>query len=94
LGGFASAEPAPCSGSRSSQPKFTGNDDRVVHGKEIMAIFAGLFLNQVPFTLEDLEKAGVSRGPINDFAQVFGGRHVRERGMRSRWSIPSNPRCR
>ncbi len=48
------------------------NNDRVVHGKEIMAIFAGLFLKKpVAYWLEELEKAGVPSGPINNFEQVF-----------------------
>jgi crotonobetainyl-CoA:carnitine CoA-transferase CaiB-like acyl-CoA transferase len=65
-----------------ANPKFKENNDRVVHGKEIMAIFAGLFLkNRVEYWLEELEKAGVPSGPVNDFAQVFANPHVRERGM-------------
>ena len=61
-------------GSPDSRPTrdFVKNNDRVVHGKEIMAIFAGLFLKKpVAYWLEELEKAGVPCGPINDFAQVF-----------------------
>ena len=62
--------------------KFLKNNDRVVHGKEIMAIFAGLFLkNKVGYWLDELEKAGVPSGPVNDFAQVFADEHVRSRGM-------------
>jgi crotonobetainyl-CoA:carnitine CoA-transferase CaiB-like acyl-CoA transferase len=62
--------------------KFLKNNDRVVHGKEIMAIFAGLFLkNKVGYWLEELEKAGIPCGPVNDFAQVFADPHVRSRGM-------------
>jgi crotonobetainyl-CoA:carnitine CoA-transferase CaiB-like acyl-CoA transferase len=65
-----------------TNPKFLRNNDRVVHGKEIMAIFAGLFLkNKVGYWLEELEKAGVPSGPINDFAQVFSDPHVQSRGM-------------
>ena len=65
-----------------NEPKFAVNNDRVVHGKEIMAIFAGLFLkNKVGHWLDELEKAGVPCGPINDFAQVFADPHVRLRGM-------------
>ena len=65
-----------------TDPKFIKNNDRVVNGKEIMAIFAGLFLkNKVSFWLEQLEKAGVPCGPVNDFAQVFADPHVRSRGM-------------
>ena len=61
-----------------TDPKFVKNNDRVVHGKEIMAIFAGLFLKKpVAYWLEELEKAGVPSGPINDFAQVFADPHVR-----------------
>jgi crotonobetainyl-CoA:carnitine CoA-transferase CaiB-like acyl-CoA transferase len=65
-----------------TDPKFIMNNDRVVNGKEIMAIFAGLFLkNKVSYWLEQLEKAGVPCGPVNDFAQVFADPHVRSRGM-------------
>jgi crotonobetainyl-CoA:carnitine CoA-transferase CaiB-like acyl-CoA transferase len=65
-----------------TDPKFLKNNDRVVHGKEIMAIFAGLFLkNTVAHWLEELEKAGVPCGPVNDFAQMFADEHVRSRGM-------------
>jgi crotonobetainyl-CoA:carnitine CoA-transferase CaiB-like acyl-CoA transferase len=65
-----------------NEPKFIKNNDRVVHGKEIMAIFAGLFLKKpVAYWLDELEKAGVPCGPVNDFAQVFADEHVRERGM-------------
>ena len=42
----------------------------------------GLFLkNNVSYWLEQLEKAGVPCGPVNDFAQVFADPHVRSRGM-------------
>jgi crotonobetainyl-CoA:carnitine CoA-transferase CaiB-like acyl-CoA transferase len=62
--------------------RFVKNNDRVVHGKEIMAIFAGLFLKKpVAYWLDELEKAGVPSGPINDFEQVFADPHVRSRGM-------------
>jgi crotonobetainyl-CoA:carnitine CoA-transferase CaiB-like acyl-CoA transferase len=65
-----------------TDPRFLKNNDRVVHGKEIMAIFAGLFLkNSVGHWLDELEKAGVPCGPVNDFAQVFADEHVRSRGM-------------
>ncbi|VIO71677.1 CaiB/BaiF CoA transferase family protein [Bradyrhizobium ivorense] len=66
-----------------TNPKFVMNNDRVVNGKEIMAIFAGLFLkNTVKHWLGELEEAGVPCGPVNDFAQVFADPHVQERGMR------------
>jgi crotonobetainyl-CoA:carnitine CoA-transferase CaiB-like acyl-CoA transferase len=65
-----------------TDPRFIRNNDRVVNGKEIMAIFAGLFLKRnVTYWLEELEQAGVPCGPVNDFAQVFADKHVRERGM-------------
>ena len=49
-------------------PKFVTNNDRVVNGKEIMAIFAGLFLKKpVAYWLEELEKAGVPSGPDQRF---------------------------
>ncbi|MBR0779683.1 CoA transferase [Bradyrhizobium diazoefficiens] len=63
--------------------RFLKNNDRVVHGKEIMAIFAGLFLKQpVAYWLDRLEEAGVPSGPINNFGQVFNDPHVQARGMR------------
>ena len=63
--------------------RFLKNNDRVVHGKEIMAIFAGLFLKQpVAYWLDKLEEAGVPSGPINNFEQVFADPHVQSRGMR------------
>lgn len=66
-----------------NDPRFVKNNDRVVHGKEIMAIFAGLFLKQkVSYWLEKLEEAGVPSGPINNFEQVFADPHVQARGMR------------
>jgi crotonobetainyl-CoA:carnitine CoA-transferase CaiB-like acyl-CoA transferase len=72
-------------------PKFAKNNDRVVHGKEIMAIFAGLFLkNKVAYWLDELEKAGVPCGPVNDFEQVFSDPHVRSRGMEIKADHPFN----
>ncbi|TFV42042.1 CaiB/BaiF CoA transferase family protein [Bradyrhizobium niftali] len=66
-----------------SDKRFIKNNDRVVHGKEIMAIFAGLFLKQpVAYWLDKLEEAGVPSGPINNFEQVFSDPHVQSRGMR------------
>lgn len=63
--------------------RFIKNNDRVVHGKEIMAIFAGLFLKKpVAYWLDKLEDAGVPSGPINNFEQVFSDPHVQSRGMR------------
>jgi crotonobetainyl-CoA:carnitine CoA-transferase CaiB-like acyl-CoA transferase len=75
-----------------SNPKFAVNNDRVVNGKEIMAIFAGLFLkNNVAHWLDELERAGVPSGPVNDFAQMFADPHVRERGMRVEVDHPFEP---
>jgi crotonobetainyl-CoA:carnitine CoA-transferase CaiB-like acyl-CoA transferase len=72
-----------------TDPKFIKNNDRVKHGKEIMAIYAGLFLKKpVAYWLEELEKAGVPSGPINDFAQVFNDPHVQSRGMRVKVDHP------
>ncbi|MBX9645679.1 MAG: CoA transferase, partial [Xanthobacteraceae bacterium] len=68
------------------------NNDRVVHGKEIMAIFAGLFLKQsVAHWLGELEKAGVPSGPINSFEQVFADPHVQSRGMKIKVKHPFEP---
>jgi crotonobetainyl-CoA:carnitine CoA-transferase CaiB-like acyl-CoA transferase len=72
--------------------RFVKNNDRVVHGKEIMAIFAGLFLkNSVAYWLDELEKAGVPSGPINNFEQVFADPHVQSRGMRVQVDHPFEP---
>ena len=75
-----------------SNPKFLKNNDRVVNGKEIMAIFAGLFLkNTVTHWLEQLEKAGVPCGPVNDFAHVFADPQVKSRGMEVKTEHPFAP---
>jgi len=75
-----------------SHPKFIRNNDRVVNGKEIMAVFAGLFLKDtVAHWLDELEKAGVPSGPVNDFAQVFADEQVRSRGMQVRVNHPFEP---
>ena len=90
----SSSAPARCSGRPSSQPikRFLKNNDRVVHGKEIMAIFAGLFLKKpVAYWLDELEKAGVPSGPINNFEQVFADPHVQSRGMRVKVDHPFEP---
>ena len=90
----SSRAPAPCSASRelATDPRFLKNNDRVVHGKEIMAIFAGLFLKKpVAYWLDELEKAGVPSGPINDFAQVFADPHVQSRGMQVKVEHPFEP---
>jgi crotonobetainyl-CoA:carnitine CoA-transferase CaiB-like acyl-CoA transferase len=72
--------------------RFLKNNDRVVHGKEIMAIFAGHFLKKpVAYWLGELEKAGVPSGPINDFSQVFSDPHVQSRGMRVKVNHPFEP---
>jgi crotonobetainyl-CoA:carnitine CoA-transferase CaiB-like acyl-CoA transferase len=76
-----------------THPKFAVNNDRVVHGKEIMALFAGLFPKKpVAHWLQELEKAGVPCGPVNDFAQVFADEHVRERGMEIKVNHPFEPK--
>jgi crotonobetainyl-CoA:carnitine CoA-transferase CaiB-like acyl-CoA transferase len=72
--------------------RFVKNNDRVVHGKEIMAIFAGLFLKHpVAYWLDKLEEAGVPSGPINNFEQVFNDPHVQSRGMRVKVDHPFEP---
>jgi crotonobetainyl-CoA:carnitine CoA-transferase CaiB-like acyl-CoA transferase len=75
-----------------TNPKYVKNNDRVANGKELMAIFASEFLKQpVRHWLDELEKAGVPSGPINDFAQVFADPHVRERGMEVKVEHPFEP---
>jgi crotonobetainyl-CoA:carnitine CoA-transferase CaiB-like acyl-CoA transferase len=72
--------------------RFIKNNDRVVPGKEIMAIFAGLFLTKpVAYWLDKLEEAGVPSGPINNFEQVFSDPHVQSRGMRVKVDHPFEP---
>src|SRR6201991_3324704 len=72
-----------------TDPRFVKNNDRVKHGKEIMAIYAGLFLKKpVAYWLDGLEKAGVPSGPINDFEQVFSDPHVQSRGMQVKVNHP------
>ena len=44
----------------------------------------------VAYWLDELEKAGVPSGPINDFAQVFADPHVRSRGMEIKVDHPFN----
>jgi len=66
-----------------TDPKFLKNNDRVVHGKEIMAIFAGLFLKKpVAYWLDELEKAGVPCGAINSIPEVFDQEQIKHRKMR------------
>jgi len=75
-----------------TDPRFVKNNDRVINDKEIMAIFAGLFLkNSVGHWLAELEKAGVPCGPVNDFAQMFADPHVRARGMEVKVEHPFKP---
>lgn len=66
------------------QPELATNPKFVKEkgGKEMMAILAGLFLkNRASYWLEELVKAGIPCGPVNDFPQVFADPHVRSRGM-------------
>ncbi len=75
-----------------TDPRFLKNNDRVKHGKEIMAIYAALFLKKpMKHWLDELEKAGVPSGPINDFEQVFSDPHVQSRGMRVKVNHPFEP---
>src|ERR1700749_641668 len=75
-----------------SDPRFIKNNDRVVHGKEIMAIFAGLFLKKpMAYWLDELEKAGVPSGPINRFEEGVAAPHVQSAGMRIKVDHPFEP---
>ena len=90
----SSSAPARCwaAPELATDKRFLKNNDRVVHGKEIMAIFAGLFLKKpVAYWLDELEKAGVPSGPINNFEQVFADPHVQSRGMRVKVDHPFEP---
>ncbi|MGE0796802.1 MAG: CaiB/BaiF CoA transferase family protein [Lautropia sp.] len=65
-----------------TDPRFAAAKDRSIHGKEIMAIYAGLFLkNTVACWQEALEGAGIPCGPVNDLEQVFADPQVRERDL-------------
>src|SRR5258707_4731174 len=49
-----------------NEPRFVRNNDRVVHGKEIMAVFAGLVLtNKVAHSLHGSEKTAAPQRPGN-----------------------------
>ncbi|MCK1570876.1 CaiB/BaiF CoA-transferase family protein [Bradyrhizobium sp. 174] len=73
-------------------PKFAKNNDRIIHVKEIMAMFARLFLkNTLGYWLEELQKAGIPCGPVNDFAHVFADEHVRSRGIKVEVKHPFEP---
>jgi crotonobetainyl-CoA:carnitine CoA-transferase CaiB-like acyl-CoA transferase len=62
--------------------RFAENNDRVINGNAIMAIYANLFLkNTVAHWLEKLGEAGIPCGSVNNVAQVFADPHVQERGM-------------
>jgi len=78
-----------------TDPKFIKNNDRVVHGKEIMAIFAGLFLKRpVAYWLDELAKAGVPCGRSTISRKCSPIRMSAPAAWRSRSSIPSSRRCR
>jgi crotonobetainyl-CoA:carnitine CoA-transferase CaiB-like acyl-CoA transferase len=64
-------------------PRFATNAARVRNRSDLVAILAGV-LRRRPSRewLEELEKAGVPCGPINDLAEVFDDPQVRARGMR------------
>ena len=63
--------------------RFATNRDRVVNRDELARILIDLIARQPrSFWLEELERAGVPCGPINDLAQVFDDPHVRSREMR------------
>jgi crotonobetainyl-CoA:carnitine CoA-transferase CaiB-like acyl-CoA transferase len=65
-----------------ADPRFVRNNDRVEHRNELMPILEKLFLTKpCKYWLDELERAGVPAGPINDFAQVFADEQVRSRGM-------------
>ena len=88
-------KPTQASVGAARKPLLTRGRDRVVHGKEIMAIFAGLLLKKpVAYWLDELERAGVP-GPINGFSQACLAIHTCSRAAcRSRSSIPSSLICR
>src|ERR1700744_5268114 len=76
-----------------TDPRFVKNNDRVRHGKAIMAIFAGLFLKKpVAYWLDELEKTGVPSGPIKKLEQVFTDQHARSRGMEIKVELPFEPK--
>jgi crotonobetainyl-CoA:carnitine CoA-transferase CaiB-like acyl-CoA transferase len=63
-------------------PRFVKNNDRVVHRVALMKILEDLFITRpAKYWLDELERAGVPAGPINDFQQVFADEQVKSRGM-------------
>ena len=63
--------------------RFATNRDRVVNRGELARILIEIIASRPrKFWLEELERAGVPCGPINDLAQVFDDPHVRSREMR------------
>ena len=85
--------PARCWARRNSRPIRVSQEQRSRRAWQgIMAIFAGLFLKKpVAYWLDELEKAGVPSGPINNFEQVFSDPHVQSRGMRIKVEHPFEP---
>ena len=73
-----------------------GNDGQFVRtcavlGEPELATNPKFLKNSVKHWLDELEKAGVPCGPVNDFAQVFADEHVRERGMEIKVEHPFEP---
>ena len=70
--------------------RFATNRARVVNRRLLGPILdEAIGARPRAFWLEELEKAGIPCGPINDLAQTFGDPHVRARGMRRELEHPA-----
>lgn len=66
----------------SADSRYQSNKDRVAHREELIAILTDACRKATQKEiLDDLEKAQVPAGPIQDLSDVFSDAHVRERGM-------------
>ena len=87
--------PAPCWAHPNSRPikRFLKNNDRVVHGKEIMAIFAGLFLKKSDGLLARTNwrrpACPPDRSTVSSRCSPI--RHVQSRGMKITVNHPFEP---
>ena len=63
-------------------PRFRGNQDRVVHRKELVPLLAAIFATRKRADwAERLEAAGIPNGPINTLDQVVADAQTRALGI-------------
>lgn len=75
-----------------TDPRFYTNVERVKNRDEITEVFNAIFMtNTVDYWLENLGKAGIPSGPINDLEQVFDYPQAVHRGLRVRAPHPLKP---